>query len=73
MIVFIQVLDATSEPQGPQVLGQRMFAQMSLHMLNAAGIMMETVGYVNDPYTVRAEIFQDCLKSQAIAIPNYII
>ena len=55
------VLDTSSIPTGPQLLGQKMFQAISLSMLNQNGEHMENVGYVEEPYQVRAEIFEPVL------------
>ena len=55
------ILDESSVPTGPQLLGQRMFEAISLSMLNQNGEHMELVGYVEDPYQVKAEIYEPVL------------
>jgi hypothetical protein len=55
------ILNATTVPTGPQMLGQRMFSTIILSVQNQDGAHMENVGYVADPYQVKAEIFEPVL------------
>jgi len=55
------VLDVSSVPTIPQLLEQRMFSVISLSVLDQNGDFMDTVGYVNQPYQVKVEMFNPVL------------
>merc|ERR1711892_1253199 len=64
------VLDSASQPTSKQILGAPMFQTIRLSVNDQNGNHMELVGYVADPYTVRAEIFNPVLTEGGTVAPS---
>ena len=54
-----------TQPQNHQLLGQPMFEHVIIQMLDQNGNPMDQVGYVNNPYEVRVDIFEPQLDDQS--------
>ena len=57
-------------PATVQLLGQALFNPIRLSVNNQNGEHMDTVGYVADPYTVRAELYNPVMAEDGEAAPS---